>query len=118
MDIVSNTMTDFHPTHNISPNSPIEFLIRGTSDSYIDLGDLRVLLHLKIQRTDGKAFDAGTDSVNFVNLPLASVFQDVFVKIADTQVEGGQHAYPYNGYLSSLLQFHPSAKTTHMQAWG
>ena len=46
------------------------------------------------------------------------MFQDVFLKIADTPVEGGQHAYPYNGYLSSLLQFHPSAKTTHMQAWG
>ena len=25
--------------------------------------------------------------------------------------------YPYNAYLFSLLQFHPSAKKTHMQAW-
>ena len=118
MDIVSNKMTDYHPTHIISPNTPIEFLIRGTPDDYIDLADLRILLRLKIKKTDGKAWDAATDKVNFVNLPLASVFQDVFLTIGDSQVEGGQHAYPYNGYLSSLLQFHPSAKNTHMQAWG
>ena len=42
----------------------------------------------------------------------------MFLKIADNQVEGGQHLYPYNAYLSRLLQFHPSAKKTHMQAWG
>ena len=118
MDIVSNSMTDYHPTHIISPNTPIEFLIHGTPGNYIDLGDLTILLQLKITKTDGKAWDAASDLVNFVNLPLSSVFQDVFLKIADSQVEGGQHAYPYNGYLSSLLQFHPSAKTTHMQAWG
>ena len=26
--------------------------------------------------------------------------------------------YPYIAYLSSLIDFHPSAKKTHMQAWG
>ncbi|MEL7309815.1 MAG: hypothetical protein AAGK05_19550, partial [Pseudomonadota bacterium] len=30
----------------------------------------------------------------------------------------GQHMYPYNAYLSTLLQFHPSAKKTHLTAWG
>jgi hypothetical protein len=117
MDILGNVVTDFHPTNPISPNAPIEFLIRGTPDDYLDLGDLRILLQLKIIKTDGSAWDAD-DEVNFINQPISSVFQDVFLKIGNTQVEGGQHVYPYNAYLSSLLQFHPSAKKTHMQAWG
>ena len=117
MDIINTIVTDFHPLNTISSNSPIEFQILGTPDDYIDLGDIRMLLRLKIIKTDKAAWGAD-DKVNFINLPIASVFQDAFLKIGDTQVEGGQHIYPYNAYLSTLLQFHPSAKQTHMQMWG
>ena len=117
MDITGNIVTDYHPMNTLSPGAPIEFQILGTPDDYIDLGDMRLLLQLRIIKTDGKAWDAD-DKVNFINLPISSVFQDVFLKIGDNQVEGGHHMYPYNGYLSTLLQFHPSAKSTHLQAWG
>lgn len=117
MDISGSGITDFHPLNSITPNSPIEFKIPGTVENYIDLGDLQLLVQLRIRKTDGKAWNAD-DQVCFVNLPISSIFQDVFLKIGDTQVEGGQHLYPYNGYLSTLLQFHPSAKQTHLQSWG
>lgn len=117
MDIINTVVTDFHPQNTITSGGPIEFVVLGTPDDYIDLGDIRMLLRLSIKKTDGKAWDAD-DKVSFVNLPIASVFQDVFLKIGDTQVEGGQHVYPYNAYLSTLLQFHPSAKKTHLQSWG
>ena len=117
MDITRGVRVDYYPTHNITPGAPLEFNIPGTPDEYVDLGDIRILLHLQIKRKDGKGFD-GSEKVAFINQPISSCFQDVFLKIADNQVEGGQHLYPYNAYLSSLLQFHPSAKKTHMQAWG
>ena len=117
MDITRNVRVDYYPVHNIIPNAPIEFNITGSPDEYIDLGDIRILLHLKMTKKDKKAWTAA-DKVAFINQPISSIFQDVFLKIADNQVEGGQHLYPYNAYLSSLLQFHPSAKKTHMQAWG
>ena len=118
MDITRNVRVDYYPVHNIIPNAPIEFNITGSPDEYIDLGDIRILLHLKIIKKDKTAWDLAKDKVAFINQPVSSIFQDVFLKIADNQVEGGQHLYPYNAYLSSLLQFHPSAKKTHMQAWG
>ena len=118
VDIRGKVITDYHPINTISPGAPIEFQILGVPDDYIDLGDIRMLLRVKIKKTDGKPWDSATDKVNFINLPLSSVFQDVFVQLGDTQIEGGQHLYPYNAYLSSLLQFHPSAKETHMEAWG
>jgi hypothetical protein len=118
VDIRGKVITDYHPINTISPGAPIEFQILGVPDDYIDLGDIRMLLRVKIKKTDGKPWDSAADKVNFINLPLSSVFQDVFVQLGDTQIEGGQHLYPYNAYLSSLLQFHPSAKKTHMEAWG
>ena len=117
MDITRSVRVDYFPVHSITPNAPIEFNIPGTPDEYVDLGDIRLLLHLKILKKD-KAAWAGADKAAFINQPISSIFQDIFLKIADTQVEGGQHLYPYRAYLSSLLQFHPSAKKTHMQAWG
>ena len=116
-DITGNVVTEHYPKNAIVGKSPIEFEITGSSDTYVDLGDIKILLHLKITKTKGK-FDATADKISFVNLPLASVFKDVFVEIGTQQVEGGYHTYPYNAYLSTLLQFHPSAKKTHLEAWG
>ena len=116
-DIIGNMVTDYYPLTSVQSGGPIEFFVPGTVDEYIDLSDLQILLNLKITKKGGGKIAAG-EKVCFVNQPLSSIFQDVFLTIGDTQVEGGQHSYPYNGYLSSLLQFHPTAKKTHMQAWG
>ena len=116
MDITGNAVHTFHPVTAITGTAPIEFHITA-GDTYLDLGDLQVLLHLKITKSKG-TFDASTDKISFVNLPISSIFQDVHLSLGDTEIEGGQHHYPYNGYLSTLLQFHPSAKKTHLEAWG
>lgn len=117
VDITGNVITDYHPLTSLSAGGPIEFHIPGSVDEYIDLSDMQILLRVQILRSDGTNLQAD-DNVAFINQPISSIFQDVFVTIGDKQVEGGQHCYPYNAYLSSLLQFHPSAKKTHMQAWG
>lgn len=117
-DIIGTTVVDYHPLTSLSAGGPIEFHIPGSTDEYIDLNDTQILVQVQITKKDGTAIDLTTDKVCLVNQPIGSLFQDVFLTIGDTQIEGGQHCYPYNAYLSSLLQFHPSAKKTHMQAWG
>ena len=117
LDIIGNVLTDYHPTSSLTSGGPIEFSVPGTIDEYVDLSDTKLLLRVKILKADGKSLASG-DTVAFVNQPISSLFQDVFLTIADKPVEGGQHCYPYNGYISSLLQFHPSAKKTHMECWG
>ena len=118
LDITGNVMTDYHPTSSLSSGGPIEFNVPGTIDEYVDLSDTQLLVRVKITKPDGKPLTAAADTVAFVNQPISSLFQDVFLTIADKQVEGGQHCYPYNAYISSILQFHPSAKKTHMECWG
>ena len=117
VDITGNVVTDYYPLTSLSAGGPIEFTVPGTVDEYIDLSDIKLHLRTVITKSDGQPL-AKEDKVCFVNQPISSLFKDVFVAIGDKQIEGGQHCYPYNGYLSSLLQFHPSAKNCHMQAWG
>ena len=52
------------------------------------------------------------------NLPIASFFSDVTLTLHNTQVDGGQSAYPYIGYLNTLLNMHPAAKETHLHSSG
>ena len=117
LDIVGNRIVDYHPVSALTSGGPIEINVPRTIDEYVDLNDTRILVHCKITKEDGKDIDAG-DVIAFVNQPISSLFQDVYLYVADKQIEGGQHCYPYNGYISSLLQFHPSAKKTHMECWG
>ena len=82
------------------------------------MANTRLNLKIKIVKTDGTAWDAAKDFVAFENLPIASLFEDVFLYLNGTQIQGSQHMYPYNAYLSTLINFHPSAKKTHLEAWG
>ena len=117
-DIKRNFNTQHYPKTNITPGAPIEFEISKTPNEYINLANTRLNLKIKIVKTDGTAWDAAKDSVAFENLPIASLFEDVFLYLNGTQIQGGQHMYPYNAYLSTLINYHPSAKTTHLEAWG
>ena len=117
-DITGKKQVDFYPVTSLSPGAPIEFLIPGTNTEYLDLKNTDLHVIVQIVKKDGSVIDSTKDKVCLVNNPIASLFQDVFLTIGNTQVEGGQHCYPYNAYLSSVAAFHPSAKRTHMQAWG
>ena len=118
VDITGDAVAEYHPLTSLRAGGPIEFHISGAADECIDLNDIQLLVRMKITKNDNKKLDA-TDIVAFINKPISSLFQDVFVTSGDKQGEGGQHCYPYNSYhFSSLLEFHASPKKTHMEAWG
>ena len=107
----------FFPSSPISGNSPIEFLINGSSEEYLDLNTIYVELELKIVKKGGKAI-APADKVALVNLPLSSIFSDVLLTVGTQQIEGGDGCYPYKSYMSVLMNSHPAAQTTHMIPMG
>ena len=77
MDIVKNIRVPYIPVNAITDGSPIEFDIPGSPDEYVDISDVRILLHLKILKKDKVKWDAKTDDVAFINQPISSIFQDV-----------------------------------------
>ena len=115
-DIISSQIVDYHP-RTAENAGPIEFVIPGNSDEYIDLSYAMLDVRFKILKADGKDIEAA-DKVGLNNVPLATLFRDVSLEIAGQQVEGGQQDYPYKAYFNTVTQFHPAAQASHMQAIG
>ena len=117
-DILRKHTVDFHPVSTLSSNGPIEFVVPGTNEDYIDLSKTKLYVALKITKDDGKDIDQTTDIVGINNLAISSLFSDASLKLADTQIEGGASDYAYQGYFRNVMQFTPAAQKSDMEAMG
>ena len=116
-DIRGYSEVIYYPKTHPSGGGPIEFEIPGNAEEYIDVNNTRIHIRLKVVKGDGKDI-AAADKVALTNLPIASLFSDVTLTLHNTQVDGGQTAYPYIAYFNTLLNMHPAAKKTHLRASG
>lgn len=112
-DVTITSTTD--PKAN--PTSPIEFVIPGNAKTYLDLVQTYLYLKVKVTKGDGTKVEAA-DKVGLTNLPMASLFSDVYLSVNDAQIEGGAGFYPYKGYLSTVMNMHPAAQKSHLQSTG
>ena len=117
-DFVSNTVTDYYPMTNVARGGPFEFVIPGSSEEYIDVNDIQLYVLAKVTKADGTDIVSKDDKVALNNLPISTLFQDVYLSIEDKQIEGGQMCYPYLGYFSTVMQFTPAAQKSHMLSQG
>ena len=117
-DIQRSYTVDYYPVSSVTSSGPIEFYIPGNSEDYIDLNDIKLYLKIKVTKADGSKIDEAADFVALNNLAIASLFQDASLSVGDTQVEGGDMNYAYNGYLKTVSQFTPEAQNSHMLASG
>ena len=115
-DILSSREIDYHP-RNAKDSGPLEFVIPGSGDDYIDLNKIDVNIKFKIVKTDGSAI-AAADEVGLNNLAIASIFRDVTLHVGDRQIEGGQQDYAHKAYFNTIMQFHPAAQKSHMRGFG
>lgn len=116
-DFVTNYTKSYFPINTLQTDGPLEFVIEGNSEEYIDVNDIKLYLQLKITKADGTDLAAG-DSCALINLPIASLFRDVSLHLGTKQIEGGQMCYPYLGYFNTVMQFTPEAQASHMQSLG
>ena len=117
-DTQRSYFVDYYPVNTLSSDGPIEFVIPGSSEDYIDLGSTTLYVTFKIVHDDGTAITQKDDIVGLNNLPIATLFADASLKIADTQVEGGSSDYPYRAYFGTVMQFTPHAQKSDMLAMG
>ena len=82
-DILSNTIVEYYPRNSISGDVPIEFDIKGGGDTYVDLNDINLKVVIKVTKVDGKDIDNSADKVTPINLPIASLFNDVSVTVGE-----------------------------------
>ena len=109
---------EHQPLTSLDSGGPIEFVIPGTGDAYLDLANTYLLIRAKVVRGVGTDLAAGTP-VAPVNNWLHSLFSQVDVYLNDTLVTPSSNTYPFRAYVDTVLSYGAEAKNTQLtsQLW-
>jgi hypothetical protein len=93
----------------------LEFNFSGHSDYYIDLNSVRLLLRIKLVKTDGSDISsAESNTAGCVNTLLHSMFS--CVSLNGKPVILHETNYHYKAYLEKLLNYGSEASGTHLMS--
>ena len=109
--IEKSRWVDYYPIASLSDGGPIEFLIPGSGQSYLDLATNQLLLKVQITKPNGTPIDADT-KVGPVNLLLHSLFSNLSVSWNEKLVSSASGNYPYRAYIENLLTYGTDAKNS------
>lgn len=103
----------YKPIASLIDDSPIEFIVSGFGDEYVDISNTLLAITAKITNSDGTALTAEAP-VAPINNWLHSLFNQVDVFLNQKMISQPDHLYPYRSYLETLLNYNSSAKDTHL----
>lgn len=106
----------YKPLASISDEAPIEFVVPGLGDEYIDLSHTLINLKVKIVKQDGTPLTAADEKVGPVNGFLHSLFGQVDIYLNQKLVTVNGNTYPYRAYIETLLNYGAEAKTSHLSS--
>ncbi|KAG8235574.1 hypothetical protein J437_LFUL013124 [Ladona fulva] len=109
--IESGQWVHYKPISSLSDDAPLEFVVPGHGDEYVDLS--HTLLNITACITGVKEEEAA-GLRGPVNLWLHSLFTQVDVFLNQKLVTPPSHAYPYRAYIETLLNYGPAAKLSHL----
>ena len=109
---------EHQPITSLDSGGPIEVVVPGAGDAYIDLANTYLFVRAKIIRGAGTNL-ADDAPVAPVNNWLHSLFSQVDVYLNDTQVTSSSNTYPFRAYVETLLSYGAEAKKTQLtsQLW-
>src|SRR6266516_943156 len=113
--IESGGWVEYNPISSLSDGAPIEFVVGGSGQDYIDLGNTQLYVRAEIVQGNNTAIDQ-THHVGPINLLLHSLFSEVDFKLNDTLISSTNNTYPYRAYLETLLSYGPAAKGSQLTA--
>ena len=118
--IESSQWLHYKPISSLTDDSPIEFVIPGQGEEYIDLPHTMLCISVQIrptvskEATKGEASDAVDNLVGPVNNFMHSLFNQVDVFFNQKLVTPPNNAYAYRAYIETLLNYGPAAKNSHL----
>ena len=110
--IESATWVEYKPITSLTDDAPIEFVIPGTSDEYLDLSRTMLFLKVRIISGDGKTIK-DENLVQPVNNFLHSLFNQVNVFLNQKSITPSTYGYSYRACIETLLNYESSAKKSH-----
>ena len=100
--IVDSRIVEHQPMASLDSGGPIEFLIPGSGDDYLDLSNTMLHVQVKLTRADGDDLLLALP-VGPVNNWLHSLFSQVDVYPNGTLVTPSTNTYAYRAYIETLL---------------
>src|SRR6266516_861317 len=113
--IESGGWVEYNPISSLADGVPIEFVVSGSGQDYIDLANTQLYVRAEIVQGNNTAIDQ-THHVGPINLLLHSLFSEVDFKLNDTLISSTNNTYPYRAYLETLLSYSPAAKGLQLTA--
>ncbi|KAG1684195.1 hypothetical protein GQR58_009482 [Nymphon striatum] len=111
--IESGHWVEFYPLSSLTDNGPIEFLVSGTPEDFIDMANTQLHIKAKILNEDGTLLPENA-KVGPVNLFLHSLFSQTDIYLNDTLITSSNNCYAYRAYIETLLNFGPAAKDSYL----
>ncbi|XP_043279446.1 uncharacterized protein F54H12.2-like [Venturia canescens] len=96
----------YKPISSLTDDSPIEFVVPGQGDEYIDLAHTMLSIRVKIDAPDYKktgGLEGVSPDVGPVNNLLHSMFSQIDVFLNQKLVSPPNNAYAYRAYIETLL---------------
>ena len=87
---------EFAHLASLQQGAPIEFMVKGAEQLYLDLNESLLLVRVNITNADNS--DIGQDTAGPVNLTLHSLFSQISVEFKGKPVSQPNHLYPYRAY--------------------
>jgi len=113
--VVNSHTVTYKPIAPADNPAQLEFNCSGHSDYYIDLNSVRLLLRIKLVKTDGSDLPSGEpNKVGCVNNLLHSMFSSLSVSLNGKPVTLHETNYHYKAYLEKLLNYGSDASGTHL----
>lgn len=111
--IESGMWIHYNPISSLNDEGPIEFLIPGSGDDYIDLS--HTLLHVKAKIINQDSSKLIADAkIAPVNNWLHSLFGQLDIYMNQKLISPPNNTYPYRAYIENLLNYGSAAKETHL----
>ena len=103
------------PVSTITSSSPIEFIVSGSGEDYMDLNNTLLEVKACIKTTNNSPVDAAV-AVAPINNTLHSLFSQIDVSLNDVNVSSATTTYPYRSYIETHLNYGTDAKKSRLQA--
>lgn len=121
--IESGQWVHYKPVSSLTDDSPIEFMVPGLSDEYLDLSHTMLSLRVSMLPPPGPGTPATSTTpaippvkavVAPVNNLLHSMFSQADVFFNQKLVSPANNAYGYRAYIETLLNYNSNAKESHL----
>jgi len=113
--VVNSHTVTYKPIAPADNHAQLEFNCSGHSDYYIDLNSVRLLLRVKLLKTDGSDIESAEPiTVGCVNNLLHSMFSSLSISLNGKPVTLHETSYNYKAYLEKLLNYGSDASSTHL----